>query len=143
MSTLDSHNDGSRTQSNPAQACAGFFCQVEVRHLVEHVAHFYHPRLSAATRGQWPSLLAGRTSGRYARIAEQQNPDLWLSTQLALADTWGWQAPEQLEFLLVQSLKETDGTLAERWQARPDETPAAHFERVYQATQFWQGDAPL
>ena len=79
----------------------------------------------------------------YARIAEQQNPDLWLSTQLALADTWGWQAPEQLEFLLVQSLKETDGTLAERWQARPDENPAAHFERVYQATRFWQGDAPL
>ena len=33
------HKDGSRTQSNPAQACADFFCQVEVRHLVEHVAH--------------------------------------------------------------------------------------------------------
>lgn len=40
----------------------------------------------------------------YARITEQQDPDLWLSTQLALADTWGWQAPEQLEFFLVQSL---------------------------------------
>jgi len=33
------HNDGSRTQSNPAQASAVFFCQVEVRHLVKHVAH--------------------------------------------------------------------------------------------------------
>lgn len=33
------HKDGSRTQSNPAQACADFFCQVEVRHLVQHVAH--------------------------------------------------------------------------------------------------------
>ena len=33
------HNDGSRTQSNPAQAYADFFCQVEVRHLVKHVAH--------------------------------------------------------------------------------------------------------
>lgn len=33
------HQDGSRTQSNPALACADFFCQVEVRHLVEHVAH--------------------------------------------------------------------------------------------------------
>ncbi|KMN12086.1 lipase [Pseudomonas weihenstephanensis] len=33
------HKDGSRTQSNPAQACADFFCQVEVRHLVDHVAH--------------------------------------------------------------------------------------------------------
>ncbi|AZC31199.1 hypothetical protein C4K38_3239 [Pseudomonas chlororaphis subsp. piscium] len=77
----------------------------------------------------------------YARIAEQQDPDLWLSTHLALADAWSWQSPEQLEFLLVQSLKETDGTLAARWQAHPDETPAAHFQRVYQATQFWQGDA--
>ena len=33
------HKDGSRTQSNPAQACADIFCQVEVRHLVDHVAH--------------------------------------------------------------------------------------------------------
>ncbi|WP_162805248.1 lipase family protein, partial [Pseudomonas chlororaphis] len=33
------HKDGSRTQSNPAQACADFFCQVEVRHFVQHVAH--------------------------------------------------------------------------------------------------------
>lgn len=33
------HSDGSRTQSNPAQASADFFCQVEVRHLVKHVAH--------------------------------------------------------------------------------------------------------
>lgn len=33
------HKDGSRTQSNPAQACADFFCQVEVRHLVKHAAH--------------------------------------------------------------------------------------------------------
>ena len=55
----------------------------------------------------------------------------------------GSQTQSNPKFLLVQSLKETDGTLAERWQARPDENPAAHFERVYQATQFWQGDAPL
>ena len=33
------NEDGSRTQSNPAQACADYFCQVEVRHLVKHVAH--------------------------------------------------------------------------------------------------------
>ncbi|CAI3787340.1 hypothetical protein AHFPHNDE_00998 [Pseudomonas sp. MM227] len=37
--TRHCHKDGSRTQSNPAQACADFFCQVEVRHLVEHFAH--------------------------------------------------------------------------------------------------------
>lgn len=33
------NKDGSRTKSNPAQAGADFFCQVEVRDLVEHVAH--------------------------------------------------------------------------------------------------------
>ncbi|AZD22439.1 Lipase family protein [Pseudomonas chlororaphis subsp. aurantiaca] len=37
--TRYAHQDGSRTQSNPAQACADSFFQVEVRHLVEHVAH--------------------------------------------------------------------------------------------------------
>jgi len=37
--TRYSHKNGLRTQSNPAQACADFFCQVEVRHLVDHVAH--------------------------------------------------------------------------------------------------------
>ncbi|MCP1478699.1 hypothetical protein J2Y88_001010 [Pseudomonas chlororaphis] len=77
----------------------------------------------------------------YAQMAEQQDPGLWLNAQLALADAWGWQSSEQLEFLLAQSLKETDGTLAERWQAHPEETPAAHFQRVYQTAQFWQGDA--
>ncbi|RMP61288.1 hypothetical protein ALQ18_00730 [Pseudomonas marginalis pv. marginalis] len=33
------HKDGSRTATNPAQACADFFFQVEVRHFVDHVAH--------------------------------------------------------------------------------------------------------
>ncbi|AZE11518.1 Lipase family protein [Pseudomonas chlororaphis subsp. aureofaciens] len=37
--TRYAHKDGSRTQSNPAQACADSFFQVEVRHFVEHVAH--------------------------------------------------------------------------------------------------------
>ncbi|MPR03525.1 lipase family protein, partial [Pseudomonas sp. MAFF 212408] len=33
------HKDGSRTATNPAQACADFFFQVEVRHFVDHIAH--------------------------------------------------------------------------------------------------------
>ncbi|NIF18805.1 lipase family protein [Pantoea sp. Cy-639] len=33
------HKDGSRTQDNPAQACADAFYQVEVRDFVNHVAH--------------------------------------------------------------------------------------------------------
>jgi len=33
------NNNATRTQDNPAQACADAFFQVEVRHLVKHVAH--------------------------------------------------------------------------------------------------------
>ncbi|WP_229775604.1 lipase family protein [Pseudomonas laurentiana] len=33
------NHDGARTTSNPAQACADAYYQVEVRHLVRHVAH--------------------------------------------------------------------------------------------------------
>ena len=87
--------------------------------------------------------LLARHLEAYARISEQQDPQIWLSTLLALANTWGWQAPEQLAYLLVQSLKETTDTLAQRWQPRPDESPAAHFQRAYQEVQFWQGDGRL
>ncbi|MDY7581864.1 lipase family protein [Pseudomonas sp. CCI3.1] len=39
------NEDGSRTQSNPAQACADYFCQVEVRHLVKPAKiHFLDDR---------------------------------------------------------------------------------------------------
>ncbi len=79
----------------------------------------------------------------YARLAEQQDHEAWLSSQLALADAWGWSVPEQLAFLLTQSLKAPAYTLPEHWQVRPDENPIEHFERVSQATAFWQGDAPL
>ncbi|NRH29004.1 lipase family protein [Pseudomonas sp. MS19] len=49
------NDDGSRTSSNPAQASADAFYQVEVRHLVEHVSHLppevegnYPPSVGAA-----------------------------------------------------------------------------------------------
>ncbi|WP_324727938.1 DUF4123 domain-containing protein [Pseudomonas chlororaphis] len=79
----------------------------------------------------------------YMALADQQDPEAWLNTQLALAEAWGWTAPEQLKFLLAQCLTASGDTLAKRWQARPDETPTAHFERLHQEAQFWQGDAPL
>jgi hypothetical protein len=50
------NKDGSRTDSNPAQACADAYYQVEVRHLVEHVAHLppeverYYPPSQGASR---------------------------------------------------------------------------------------------
>lgn len=79
----------------------------------------------------------------YARIAAQQDPDLWLRAQLALADTWGWQTPEQLEFLLLQGLKDINGQFAQRWRVHPNENPASHYQRVYQEVRFWQEEGPL
>ncbi|WP_166217894.1 DUF4123 domain-containing protein [Pseudomonas atagonensis] len=65
----------------------------------------------------------------YAELACSQDPNIWLREQLALAETWGWLAPERLEFLLIESLHTPD--LAPHWQPHPDETPDEHFDRVY------------
>ncbi|WP_371919578.1 DUF4123 domain-containing protein [Pseudomonas sp. BBP2017] len=79
----------------------------------------------------------------YMALAEQQDPEAWLDEQLALVDAWGWVEPAQLAFLFAQRLTGPGAIPAERWQARPDETPGAHFERLYREAAFWQGDAPL
>lgn len=79
----------------------------------------------------------------YANLAEVHDPDAWLRERLALADTWGWLEPEQLKFLLIQSLQAPGFTLSPEWEARGDESPVEHFERVRQLVGFWQGDAPL
>ena len=87
--------------------------------------------------------LLGEHFEAYFAIADQQDPEQWLKQQLAQADAWGWCAPEQVAFWLLQCLKETTGDPAQRWKARPDETPADHYERIYQEVQFWQGGGPL
>lgn len=57
------NKDGSRTDSNPAQACADAYYQVEVRHLVEHVAHL-PPEVE---RHYPPSQGASRIMGAHGR----------------------------------------------------------------------------
>ncbi|WPN29818.1 DUF4123 domain-containing protein [Pseudomonas sp. P5_109] len=79
----------------------------------------------------------------YANLAEQHDPDMWLRSRLAQAQAWGWFAPDQLEFLLIQSLQAPAYKLAAHWRVRPDESPDEHFERVYQTTAFWQGEGAL
>lgn len=87
-------------------------------------------------------LLAEHTQA-YAQLAEHHDPQRWLGTQLALAHAWGWMAPEQLEFLLIQSLKAPGYSLATHWPAVTAESPTEHFERVCQAMKFWQEEGPL
>ncbi|RKS12592.1 uncharacterized protein DUF4123 [Pseudomonas sp. WPR_5_2] len=79
----------------------------------------------------------------YADLAGQHDPDAWLRDRLTQADAWGWHAPEQVEFLLVQSLQAPAYTLEAYWQARADETPARHFERVYSLQGLGKRQTPL
>ena len=76
-------------------------------------------------------------------LAREQDIDPWLRGQLDLAHTWGWQEPDSIHFLLMQSLQAPDYTSPKNWLPRPNETPAMHFDRVYQQALYWQGDGPV
>ena len=76
-------------------------------------------------------------------LARQQDMDTWLRGQLDLARTWGWQDPDSLHFLLTQSLQAPGYSPPKNWLPQANETPTMHFDRVYQETLYWQGDAPL
>ncbi|MCU1758136.1 DUF4123 domain-containing protein [Pseudomonas sp. 14P_8.1_Bac3] len=78
-----------------------------------------------------------------ARLAADRDVDDWLWGLIQLARLWDWQQPEQVHFLLTQTLK-APGYLPPRfWGPKTGEEPAAHFERVYQQVLYWQGYAPL
>lgn len=76
-------------------------------------------------------------------LAQRHDIDTWLHDLIDLAHTWGWQQPESIHLLLTQSLQAPDYAPPKTWQPQPNETPQAHFERVYQQVLFWQGDGPL
>ncbi|KPG99609.1 hypothetical protein AEQ67_10780 [Pseudomonas sp. RIT-PI-q] len=78
-----------------------------------------------------------------ARLATQLNVDDWLWGLIQTARLWGWQQPEQVHFLLTQSLQ-TPGYLPPKaWLPKPEEDSAEHFERVYEQVLYWQGNAPV
>jgi hypothetical protein len=76
-------------------------------------------------------------------LAQRQDIDTWLRGQLDLAHAWGWQEPDSIHFLLTQSLLAPDYAPPKTWLPQPNETPTMHFDRVYQETLYWQGDAPV
>lgn len=82
-------------------------------------------------------------SERLIKLVEQYDLDTWLRQQLELARTWQWREPEQIHFLLTQSLQASSYALPKAWLPKPDETPSMHFDRLYQEALYWQGDAPL
>ncbi|VVP53168.1 DUF4123 domain-containing protein [Pseudomonas fluorescens] len=75
------------------------------------------------------------------KLAEHQDVDSWLREQLDLARAWGWQEPQQIHFLLTQNLQASGYTPPEAWLPKPEETPALHFDRLYQEHLYWQGGA--
>ena len=76
-------------------------------------------------------------------LAQQQDIDTWLRGQLDLAHSWGWQEPDSIHFLLTQSLQAPNYTPPKTWLPQLNESPAMHFDRVYQEALYWQGDAPV
>jgi hypothetical protein len=77
----------------------------------------------------------------YADLARTQPPQTWLRERLAQADEWGWQTPQQLEFLLIHSLRAPANGFDAQWQVRPGETPQEHFERVSHWVNTMSGEA--
>ncbi|MCF4995352.1 DUF4123 domain-containing protein [Pseudomonas syringae] len=76
--------------------------------------------------------LVGQHTQAMLALATHVNMDDWLWEQIELARAWGWQQPEQVHFLLTQSLHLPGYRLPDSWQPRPGEEPAAQFQRVYQ-----------
>lgn len=77
------------------------------------------------------------------KLAEQQDLDTWLRGQLDLARVWEWREPEQIHFLLTQSLQAPGYVFPKSWLPKPDEIPSMHFDRLYQEQRYWQGDIPI
>ncbi|MBT9265435.1 DUF4123 domain-containing protein [Pseudomonas sp. MG-9] len=77
----------------------------------------------------------------YADLARTQPPEAWLRERLEQADEWGWQTPQQLEFLLIHSLRMPAHGIDAQWQVRPGETSLEHFERVSHWVKTMGGEA--
>lgn len=89
------------------------------------------------------SYLVREHTDKMLELAQQQDIDTWLRGQLDLASTWGWQEPDSIHFLLTQSLQALNHTPPKTWLPQLNETPAMHFDRVYQEALYWQGDGPV
>lgn len=87
--------------------------------------------------------LVGEHTEAMAKLAEQLDMDDWLWGQIQLTRLWGWQQPEQVHFLLTQSLQLPGYLPPKSWWPKPEEDPTAHFERVFQQVLYWQESGAL
>jgi hypothetical protein len=75
----------------------------------------------------------------FAHLAQNQDPHRWLDEQLSQAQQWKWLAPEQVQFFILQQLKEAQTPVIKSWLPRPGEAPQVHFERLLNEVRFWSG----
>ncbi|MFJ4345247.1 DUF4123 domain-containing protein [Pseudomonas sp. NPDC089401] len=75
-------------------------------------------------------FLLARHFAVYLKVFELPTGPDWLRKQLALAREWGWETPEQREFLLVQSLRMPGFELPGAWGPQVGESPQSHLERL-------------
>jgi hypothetical protein len=87
--------------------------------------------------------LVGEHTEAMATLAKQFDVDDWLWGQIQQSRLWGWQQPQQVLFLLTESLKAPGFLPPEHWRPKPAEDPEAHFERVYQQTLYLQKEGAL
>ncbi|WP_339474568.1 DUF4123 domain-containing protein [Pseudomonas sp. RL_5y_Pfl2_69] len=76
-------------------------------------------------------------SDELIRLSQRQDPSTWLAEQLSQARQWGWSTPEQLHFLIINTLKPP---LLRSWLPHGDEDPQVHFERLLNEVKFWSGE---
>ncbi|MFW9103181.1 DUF4123 domain-containing protein [Pseudomonas sp. P4795] len=74
------------------------------------------------------------------RLSQRQDPSTWLAEQLSQAQQWGWSAPEQVHFLIINKLNETEPTIIKSWLPHAGEAPQVHFERLFNEAKFWSGE---
>ena len=74
------------------------------------------------------------------RLSQRQDPSTWLVEQLSQARQWGWSAPEQVHFLIISKLNETEPAVIKNWLPHASEVPQLHFERLFNEAKFWSGE---
>lgn len=72
----------------------------------------------------------------YCTLAQSQMPLEWLQRQLRQARAWGWHTGEQIEFLLMLSLRSPGYEVPRECAPLVDESPQAHLERLRLRTVF-------
>lgn len=73
------------------------------------------------------------------RLSQRQDPSTWLAEQLAQVQQWGWSDPEQVHFLIINKLNETEPPIIKNWPPHAGEMPQVHYERLLGEVKFWSG----